>query len=67
MTTQKPQIDDELTDIIHEIVSRETENPPGNERRAAEYVHEWLTDRGIDAELVREPYEDRPQVAARVG
>jgi succinyl-diaminopimelate desuccinylase len=67
MTTQEPQIDDELTDVIHEMVSRETENPPGNERRAAEYVHEWLTDRGIDAELVREPYEDRPQVAARVG
>jgi succinyl-diaminopimelate desuccinylase len=67
MTTQEPQIDEELTDIISGLVSRETENPPGNERRAAEYVHEWLTDRGVDAELVREPYEDRPQVAARVG
>ncbi|WP_135806434.1 M20 family metallopeptidase [Halorussus marinus] len=60
-------MDAELTEIIAELVSRETENPPGNERRAAEYVHEWLTDRGVDAELVSEPYEDRPQVAARVG
>ncbi|WP_134671813.1 M20 family metallopeptidase [Halorussus marinus] len=60
-------MDAELTEIIAELVSRETENPPGNERRAAEYVHEWLTDRGVDAELVAEPYEDRPQVAARVG
>nr|WP_210423527.1 M20 family metallopeptidase [Halorussus marinus] len=67
MTTQDPEIDAELTEIIAELVSRETENPPGNERRAAEYVHEWLTDRGVDAELVSEPYEDRPQVAARVG
>jgi len=67
MTTQEPQIDEELTDVISGLVTRETENPPGNERRAAEYVREWLTERGVDAELVGEPYEDRPQVAARVG
>jgi len=67
MTTQEPQTDEELTELISELVSRETENPPGNERRAAEYIHEWLTDRGVDAELVGEPYDDRPQVAARVG
>ncbi|WP_338742563.1 M20 family metallopeptidase [Haloplanus salilacus] len=60
-------MDDELAKLISELVSRETENPPGNERRAAEYVTNWLAERGIDAELIREPYEDRPQVAARVG
>lgn len=65
--TRHSQTDDELTALIGELVSRETENPPGNEGRAAEFVHEWLTERGVDAALVREPYEDRPQVAARVG
>lgn len=67
MTQHHPQTDDELTAVIGELVSRETENPPGNETRAAEFVHEWLTERDVDATLVREPYEDRPQVAARVG
>lgn len=67
MTQQQTQTDDELSSLIGELVSRETENPPGNEDRVAEFVHEWFDDRGIDATLVREPYEDRPQVAARVG
>jgi succinyl-diaminopimelate desuccinylase len=67
MSRQHSRTDDELTALIGELVSLETENPPGNEKRAAEFVHEWLTDRGIDATLVDEPYADRPQVAARVG
>lgn len=67
MTQQKSQPDEELTILIGELVACETENPPGNERQAAEFVHEWLTARDIDARLVDEPYEDRPQVAARVG
>ena len=67
MTEQRTQTDEELTAVIGELVSRETENPPGNEERAAEFIHEWFADRDIDATLVREPYEDRPQVAARVG
>ncbi len=59
--------DDDLNSLIADLVSRETENPPGNEASAAEYIHEWFSDRGIDAELVEEPYPDRPQVAARTG
>ncbi|MFB6221433.1 MAG: M20 family metallopeptidase [Halolamina sp.] len=66
MTTSE-QTDDDLNSLIADLVSRETENPPGNEARAAEFIHEWFADRGIDAELVEEPYPDRPQVAARVG
>jgi len=58
---------EELTALIADLVTIETENPPGNERPCAEFVHEWFTERGIDADLVHEPYEDRPQVAARVG
>lgn len=61
------QLDDDLHSLIAELVSRETENPPGNEGRAATFIHEWFDERGIDAELVEDPYPDRPQVAARVG
>jgi succinyl-diaminopimelate desuccinylase len=67
MSRQDAQVDDELTALIEQLVSLETENPPGNERRAAEFIHEWLTDRGIDATMVHEPYDHRPQVAARAG
>lgn len=58
---------DDLADTVAALVARETENPPGNERRVSEYVVDWFDERGIDAELVGDPYEDRPQVAARVG
>jgi len=67
MSHQHSRTDDELTALIGELVSLETENPPGNEKKAAQFVHEWLTDHSIDATLVDEPYVDRPQVVARVG
>lgn len=54
-------------ELVAELVSIETENPPGNERPAAEYVVEWFEGRGIDATLVHEPYEDRPQAVATIG
>ncbi|WP_336360879.1 M20 family metallopeptidase [Haladaptatus sp. ZSTT2] len=58
---------DELTELIQDLVRIETENPPGNEAAAAEYIHDWFSEQGIDSWLVEEPYPDRPQVAARVG
>ncbi|WP_122091009.1 M20 family metallopeptidase [Halalkalicoccus subterraneus] len=58
---------EELAELIGSLVQKETENPPGNERECAEYIAEWFNDRDIDAELVHEPYEDRPQVGAHVG
>ncbi len=61
------QMTDELTELIQDLVRIETENPPGNEAAAAEYIHEWFRDQGIESWLVEEPYPDRPQVAARVG
>lgn len=60
-------INEDLTEVITELVSRETENPPGNETTAAKFIKSWLEERGINTTLVREPYEDRPQVAARIG
>ena len=57
----------ELTNLIAELVSIETENPPGNERECAEFAREWLQERDVEAELVEKPDPERPQVAARVG
>ena len=56
-----------LEELIAELVRRESENPPGNERACAEYIHEWFDHHGIESTLVAEPDETRPQVGARVG
>lgn len=57
----------ELAELVGELVRRETENPPGNERACSEYIVEWFAEHGIDADLVESPYADRPQVGAHVG
>lgn len=56
-----------LTELASALVARDSENPPGNERAVAEYIHDWFADRGIDADLVSSPDPERPQVAAVVG
>jgi succinyl-diaminopimelate desuccinylase len=61
------EVDDRLTDLVTDLVAIETENPPGNEAAAAEFVHDWFERRGLDSDLVEEPSADRPQVAVRVG
>ncbi len=57
----------ELCDLAADLVSIPTENPPGGESPAAEFVCDWFHDAGIDAELIAEPDPDRLQVGARVG
>ncbi|WP_135821565.1 M20 family metallopeptidase [Halostella litorea] len=56
-----------LERLIAELVAIETENPPGNEGPCARFVADWFEERGIDASLVFEPDEDRPQAVATVG
>lgn len=58
---------DELTELIGDLVSIETENPPGNEARCTEFIVEWFAERGIDTDTIEQPYPDRPQVVASVG
>ena len=58
---------DELANLVAELVRIDSENPPGDETACAEYVCDWFREQGIDVELVRDPYPERPQVAARVG
>jgi succinyl-diaminopimelate desuccinylase len=62
-----PERDEQLTELVTDLVRIETENPPGNEKPCAEYVAAWFREHDIDVEVIREPYEDRPQVVARVG
>ncbi|AQL44777.1 acetylornithine deacetylase (plasmid) [Halorientalis sp. IM1011] len=56
-----------LQDLISDLVSIESENPPGNERACARYVEAWFDDRDVRTEVVREPYPDRPQIVAQIG
>lgn len=57
----------ELRNLAADLVRIPSENPPGGESPVAEFVHEWFTEAGIDAELLAEPDPDRLQVGARVG
>jgi succinyl-diaminopimelate desuccinylase len=56
-----------IESLVGDLVRIRTENPPGNEASGAEYIYDWFDERDIDVTLVREPYEDRPQVVARIG
>jgi succinyl-diaminopimelate desuccinylase len=66
MTREDPERQD-LEALVSDLVSIETENPPGNEQPGSEFVRDWFRDRDVDAQLVHDPFEDRPQVVAEVG
>lgn len=56
-----------FADIVHtasELIRIPSRNPPGEERRCAEYIHARLKEYGLETHLVREPFENRPQVVA---
>lgn len=57
----------DLEALIADLVRIETENPPGNEKPGAEFIADWFDSCGVDAQLVLEPDEKRPQVVAHVG
>ncbi|MEF8757978.1 MAG: ArgE/DapE family deacylase [Halobacteriales archaeon] len=58
---------EEIAALVADLVRIESENPPGNEGDCARFVHGWFGDHGVHAELIPDPYPDRPQVAASVG
>jgi len=58
---------EEAAELLSDLVALDSQNPPGNERACSEFVRRWLREHGVDAELVGEPYPDRPQVVAEVG
>jgi succinyl-diaminopimelate desuccinylase len=67
MTTMTDEETFDFATLVSDLVSIETENPPGNERPCAEFVVEWFASRGLDADLVPDPDPGRPQVGLRVG
>lgn len=54
--------------LARDLVERESENPPGNERAVAEFLQTRLEDSSIPFEVTSYEVEpDRPNVVARVG
>ena len=58
---------DDVVDLAARLVRFDSENPPGNEHPCAQYVVDWFTEHGVDAELVPTPGTDRPNAVATVG
>ncbi|RNF33219.1 M20 family metallopeptidase [Paracoccus methylarcula] len=53
-----------IVDLTSRLVGIPSENPPGDEAACARFIHDTLRDWGVEAELVRKPYAERPQVVA---
>ncbi len=51
-----------IVDLTSQLVAIPTPNPPGQEKACAQFVLETLAGWGIEADLVLDPYPDRPQV-----
>ena len=57
---------DLLIRITQELVRIPTQNPPGSEKKCAEHIYNRLTEWGVKAELIPDPFPERPQVVAVV-
>ncbi|MFQ5921078.1 MAG: M20 family metallopeptidase, partial [Nitrososphaerales archaeon] len=60
-------MDSVFNDILQtasELVRIPSRNPPGEEKRCAEYIHSKLKEFGLETHLVKEPFSERPQVVA---
>jgi len=55
----------QVTDLLTEMIQRQSPDPPGNEAQVAEYLERWLRDHGFDVET-DEFAPDRVNVLARV-
>ncbi len=57
---------EEVGSLIQELIQIPTQNPPGKEKSCAEFIVQKLTDWGIQADLIPEPYPDRPQAYGQI-
>ncbi|MEM4311032.1 MAG: M20 family metallopeptidase [Nitrososphaerales archaeon] len=55
-----------LVEELQNLIRIPSRNPPGEEKNLALYLEKRLKDLGLDKELIAEPYENRPQVVARL-
>jgi succinyl-diaminopimelate desuccinylase len=62
-------VDSEFPRILQtasELVKIPSRNPPGEEKRCAEYIYSKLKEFGFETYLVNEPFSSRPQVVALI-
>jgi len=57
----------EIIGILTNLIRIPSENPPGLEKECTEHIVRQLRDWGIDVEVIREPFEQRPQAVAIYG
>ncbi len=60
-------VDKKFPDLIRtasELIKIPSRNPPGEEKRCAEYIYSRLKEFGLETHLVSEPFSNRPQVVA---
>jgi len=63
------KVDKQFPEIIRtasELIRIPSRNPPGEEKRCAEYIYSRLKEFGLETHLVSEPFSNRPQVVALV-
>jgi len=60
-----PELQDETTRLLQELIRFDTVNPPGAERPAQEHLARILADAGFEVELLGR-LEDRPNLVARL-
>jgi len=56
----------EIVQTASELIQIPSRNPPGEEKRCAEYIYSKLKEFGLETYLVNEPFNNRPQVVAIV-
>ncbi|MBE44396.1 MAG: hypothetical protein CMO16_04365 [Thaumarchaeota archaeon] len=54
----------EILQTASKMIKIPSRNPPGEEKRCAEYIHSKLKELGYETYFVNEPFIDRPQVVA---
>lgn len=54
----------EIIQTASDLVKIPSRNPPGEEKRCAEYIYSRLKEFGLETHLVSEPFSNRPQVVA---
>ena len=57
---------DLVSDLAQQLVAIPSRNPPGEEKACAEFIYRTLREWGVEADLVREPDPERPQVVSWV-
>jgi len=57
---------EEIAGLLQELVKIPSRNPPGEEKKCAEYIAYKASKWGLKVDLIPEPYPERPQVVISV-